>query len=64
MADEKIFDEFNDKKLEDFNNFTNTRPAFRANFKIYLDQGGFSSYQSEYPYSMITKKMAHLFTNK
>ena len=56
LADEKIFDEFNDKKLENFNNFTDTRPAFRANFKIYLDQGGFSSYQSEYPYSMITKK--------
>ncbi len=56
LADEKIFDEFNDKKLENFNNFTDTRPAFRANFKIYLDQGGFSSFQSEYPYSMITKK--------
>lgn len=56
LADEKIFDEFNDKKLENFNNFTDTHPAFRANFKIYLDQGGFSSYQSEYPYSMITKK--------
>ena len=25
-------------------------------FKIYLNKGGFSSYQSEYPYSMITKK--------
>ena len=56
LADEKIFNEFDNKKLKNFNNFTDTSPAFRANFKIYLNQGGFSSYQSEYPYSMITKK--------
>ena len=58
LADEEIFNEFDDKKLKNFNNFTDTDPAFRANFKIYLNQGvgGFSSYQSEYPYSMITKK--------
>ena len=56
LADETILNEFEDKKLKNFNNFTDTIPAFRANFKIYLNQGGFSSYQSEYPYSMITKK--------
>ena len=56
MADDSIFNEFDYKKLKNFNNFTDTSPAFRANFKIYLNQGGFSSYQSEYPYSMITKK--------
>ena len=56
LADEKILTEFDDKKLKNFNNFTDTNPAFRANFKIYLDQGGFSSFQSEYPYSMATKK--------
>jgi len=56
LADETIFNKFDDKKLKNFNNFTDTIPAFRANFKIYLNQGGFSSYQSEYPYSMITKK--------
>jgi hypothetical protein len=56
LADKKILDQFDEKKLKNFNNFTDTSPAFRANFKIYLDQGGFSSYQSEYPYSMITKK--------
>ena len=56
LAEETIFNEFDDKKLKNFNNFTDTNPAFRANFKIYLNQGGFSSYQSEYPYSMITKK--------
>tara|TARA_B100000963_G_scaffold343228_1_gene344847 strand:- start:592 stop:1356 length:765 start_codon:yes stop_codon:yes gene_type:complete len=56
LADETILNEFDDKKLKNFNNFTDTIPAFRANFKIYLNQGGFSSYQSEYPFSMITKK--------
>ena len=56
LADETILSEFDDNKLKNFNNFTDTIPAFRANFKIYLNQGGFSSYQSEYPYSMITKK--------
>ena len=56
LADKTILNEFDDKKLKNFNNFTDTSPAFRANFKIYLNQGGFSSYQSEYPYSMITKK--------
>ena len=56
LADETIFNEFDDNKLKDFNSFTDTSPAFRANFKIYLNQGGFSSFQSEYPYSMITKK--------
>ena len=56
LADEAVLKEFDYKKLKNFNNFTDTHPAFRANFKIYLNQGGFSSYQSEYPYSMITKK--------
>ena len=56
LADETIFNEFDDKKLKNFNYFTDTDPAFRANFKISLKQGGFSSYQSEYPYTMVTKK--------
>jgi hypothetical protein len=43
-------------KLKNFNNFTDTIPAYRANLKIILDNGGFSSYQSEYPFSMIQKK--------
>ena len=50
------FKKFNEKKLKNFNNFTDTHPAFRANFEISLNEGGFSSYQSEYPYSMATKK--------
>ncbi|WP_145596197.1 hypothetical protein [Candidatus Pelagibacter sp. FZCC0015] len=47
---------FKGEKLIDFNSFTNTQPEFRANLKIYIDEGGFSSYQSEYPYSMVVKK--------
>jgi len=52
-------DEVNDliiDNLINFNNFTETSPAYRANLKIILRNGGFSSYQSEYPYSMIRKK--------
>lgn len=47
---------FNKKKLININNFTNTSPAYRANLQITLKNGGFSSYQSEYPYSMVGKK--------
>jgi hypothetical protein len=44
-------------KLKNFNNFTDTAPAYRANFKILLnDRYGFSSYQSEYPFEMTIKK--------
>ena len=56
LAYEKDLRNFDKTKLIDFNNFTNTTPAFRANFKILLKNGGFSSYQSEYPYSMVPKK--------
>ena len=55
LDDEKIYNNFDDNKLKNFNRFTETSPAFRANFKIYLNNGGFSSYQSEYPYSMVKK---------
>jgi hypothetical protein len=43
------------KKLVDLNSFTNTSPSYRVNLRIYNQFGGFSSYQSEYPYSMTTK---------
>ena len=56
LADENILDEFDEKRIKNFNNFTDTFPSFRSNFKIYLNNGGFSSYQSEYPYSMVNKK--------
>ena len=56
LADDKVLDEFNKKKLINFNNFTDTSPSYRANLKIYLNKGGFSSYQSEYPFSMVGKR--------
>ena len=36
-------------------NFTDTEPAFRSNFAIQNLKGGFSSYQSEYPFEMTNK---------
>jgi len=38
------------------NKFTDTSPAYRASLEITKKNGGFSSYQSEYPYGMINKK--------
>lgn len=43
-------------KLLPLNNYTETSPAFRANLEISIINGGFSSYQSDYPYSMIKKR--------
>ena len=42
--------------LIDFNKFTDTIPEYRSNLKIFISDGGFSSYQSEYPFRMINKK--------
>ena len=46
----------NYSKLVNFNNFTDTIPDYRANLQVSIEGGGFSSYQSEYPFSMVTKK--------
>ena len=43
-------------ELKNLSKFTDTAPAYRSNLKIYLNQGGFSSYQSEYPFNMINNK--------
>ena len=56
LCDEKKINNFNDQKLLNLDTFTDTFPAFRANLKIYINEGGFSSYQSEYPFSMVTKE--------
>jgi hypothetical protein len=57
LAYDKDLSNYDFKKLINFNKFTDTAPAYRANFKILLNnQGGFSSYQSEYPFEMIKKK--------
>jgi hypothetical protein len=46
----------NYSKLVNFNNFTDTNPEYRANLQVSIEGGGFSSYQSDYPFSMVTKK--------
>ena len=46
----------NYSKLVNFNNYTDTLPDYRANLQVSIEGGGFSSYQSEYPFSMVTKK--------
>ncbi len=57
LAHEKELAVYDNLKLRNFNKFTDTIPSYRANLKIYInDNGGFSSYQSEYPYSMVCKK--------
>jgi hypothetical protein len=56
LAYQNNLDNYDYLKLKNFNNFTVTVPAYRANLKIILNNGGFSSYQSEYPFSMIQKK--------
>ena len=56
FADKKKLASFNSSKLEYLNDFTETIPAFRSNLKIFIEGGGFSSYQSEYPYAMTEKK--------
>ena len=60
LADNNDITSTNYLKLKNFNKFTDTAPAFRCNFKIFIKNGGFSSFQSEYPYSMIKKKDRYL----
>ena len=50
------FEENNSPKLMNFNNYTDTSPDFRANLQVSIKGGGFSSYQSEYPFPMVTKR--------
>ena len=46
----------NYSKLLNLNKFTHTSPAFRANLQVSNNSGGFSSYQSEYPFQMVKIK--------
>jgi hypothetical protein len=55
LAKESDLRNYDNSHLKNFNRFTDTTPAFRANLKIIFKNGGFSSYQSEYPYSMVEK---------
>ena len=43
---------FDENELLNISKFTKTHPAFRANLKISLNGGGYSSYQHEYPFQM------------
>ena len=54
------FEENHSKKLINLNNYTDTVPAFRANMRVSINEGGFSSYQSEYPFFMVTKRASIL----
>lgn len=40
--------------IRDFSSYTNTKPAYRCSLNIENKFGGFSSYQSEYPFKMTT----------
>jgi len=58
LAKDKEIEKINENnytKILNLNSFTNTIPSFRANMRIYNKFGGFSSYQSEYPYGMTVK---------
>lgn len=52
----KTVKDMNKNSLEILDNYTDTEPAFRSNFCIKNSKGGFSSYQSEYPFEMTKKK--------
>ena len=56
LAKEEELNGFNPEKLTPLNSYTSTLPAYRSNFKLLNQEGGFSSYQSEYPTGMVEKK--------
>ena len=72
IKDENKLGQFNKidfSELKNFNNYTDTSPSYRSNIKITNKLGGFSSYQSDYPFNMISKKGSilsslSLLTNK
>lgn len=51
LISEEGFSELIESELREIDKF-----AVRANLKVYFDNGGFSSYQSDYPFGMIEKK--------
>ena len=55
-SENEIKNFFNSNELYNYNTVTDTEPAFRANLKIFIKNGGFSSYQSEYPFGMVMGK--------
>ncbi len=58
LASEDEIKKYNNNfsELLNLNKFTDTSPsAFRSNLRVYINEGGFSSYQSEYPFDMVTR---------
>lgn len=69
LSEQNDESKFDSKKLQSYNNYTNTSPAFRSNLKLFINGGGFSSYQAEYPSRMLGKSgtifsSIHSLTNK
>ena len=48
--------------LNNYNDFTDTTPDFRASLSVTNKKKGLSSYQSEYPYSMVSRKGTLVFS--
>lgn len=55
LAETKIGKKFFLDELKSFNNYTDTIPDYRANLSIEIKEGGFSSYQSDYPFDLTLK---------
>ena len=63
LATEQQVDNFRPQKnLCNFNSFTDTSPAYRANLEIKNTSESYSSYQSEYPYFM-TQRLGDLYSD-
>lgn len=55
LAELKIGKELFLNELKNFNNYTDTEPDYRSNLNIEMEDGGFSSYQSDYPFDLTLK---------
>ena len=49
-------EKYNNSRLLNLNDYTDTSPNFRSNLQVSIKGGGFSSYQSEYPFRMVKTK--------
>ena len=58
----ELFRQKEEINLMELNQFTDTDPAYRANLEVSNFKGGWSSYQSEYPYRM-TCRRGTIFSN-
>ena len=51
------------KTLEDINIFTNTATSYRCNLRVYKNNEGYSSYQSDYPFQYVLYHLLLLALN-